>query len=36
MTLNTYGHVIRELRGAQVVSAEEQVLAARERAGPAA
>lgn len=31
MTLNTYGHLIRELRGAPVVSAQEQVLAARKR-----
>jgi integrase len=36
MTLNTYGHVIREPRGAPVVSAEEQVLASRKRAGRAA
>jgi len=36
MTLNTYGHVIRELRGARVASAEAQVLTARKRAGRAA
>jgi hypothetical protein len=36
MTLNTYGHVIRELKGAPVVSAEAQVLRARKRRGRAA
>ena len=29
MTLNTYAHVIRELKGEPVVSAEEQVERAR-------
>jgi hypothetical protein len=29
MTLNTYSHVIRELKGEPVVSAEEQVERAR-------
>jgi len=29
MTLNTYSHVIRELKGEPVVSAEEQVEQAR-------
>lgn len=29
MTLNTYAHVIRELKGEAVVSAEEQVEQAR-------
>ena len=29
MTLNTYSHVIRELRGTPAASAEEVVLAAR-------
>jgi hypothetical protein len=29
MTLNTYSHVIRELKGEPIVSAEEQVKRAR-------
>jgi hypothetical protein len=29
MTLNTYAHVIRELKGEPIVSAEEQVERAR-------
>ncbi len=30
MTLNTYAHVIRELKGEAIVSAEEQVERARQ------
>jgi integrase len=31
MTSNTYGHVMRELRGTEAVSAEEQIRRARAR-----
>ena len=34
--LDTYGHVMAEQRGAEHVSAEEQILAARTPAGPSA
>jgi integrase len=32
MTSDTYGHVMRELRGAEPVSAEDQIRRARARA----
>jgi hypothetical protein len=36
MTVSTYAHVMRELKGLAPLSAEEQIQAAREARGPSA